>query len=211
MDEKRATELLTRAGAFLEGHFVFTSKVHCATYFNKDAVFAHPRITDELAQALALAFDKDRVEVVVAPEKGAIVLGHSVAGWLDKFRTTNDHPPVLSAYAEKSDNGFVIKRGYSKLILGKRVLVVEDQLTTGGSAGKVVTTVERLGGIAVGVAALNNGGTTAEKLGVPKLVTLLQKVQQTYPEHECPMCFSGITVNTEVGHGKEFVASTAPV
>ncbi len=207
MDERRVKELLTRAGAFGNGHFVFTTGVHSATYINKDAVFTRTRITDELCKMFALAFDKDNVEVVAAPEKGAIVLGQGVARWLEHWRTLSSRPEVLSVYADKLEGGgFIFKRGYAQHIPNKRVLVIEDQLTSGGSAKRTVEAVKTLGGIVVGVGALNNGGVTAEDLGVTKLVTLLSIRQQTFAPHECPLCRDGVLINTDMGHGKEFLA-----
>lgn len=104
-------------------------------------------------------------------------------------------------------NLFTIKRGQAKHIAGKtKVLVVEDILNTGGSAALTVKAVREAGGEVVAVGALvNRGGVTAEGLGVPYLVSLLNVTMSAWDETECPLC-PDTPINTEVGHGKEFLA-----
>jgi len=103
---------------------------------------------------------------------------------------------------------FVIKRGYDKLVAGKKVLIVEDVLTTGGSVKKVVEAVRAIGGEVVAVAALcNRGKVTSQMIGdVPELFSLINLDLQMYDETDCPLCQNNIPVNTNVGKGKEFLA-----
>lgn len=103
---------------------------------------------------------------------------------------------------------YVIKRGYDKLIAGKKVLVVEDILTTGGSVKKTVEAVRAIGGEVAGVAALcNRGGVTAEDIGdVPELFSLVNITLESWEASECPLCAQGVPINTSVGKGKEFLS-----
>ncbi|MDO8667915.1 MAG: phosphoribosyltransferase family protein [bacterium] len=103
---------------------------------------------------------------------------------------------------------FVIKRGYDKLVAGRKILVVEDVLTTGQSAKMVVEAVRALGGNVVGLAALcNRGGITAEQVGnPPKFVSLVNVKLDAFDEIGCPLCAAGVPINTEVGKGKAFLA-----
>ena len=90
----------------------------------------------------------------------------------------------------------------------KRVLVVEDILTTGGSARKVVEAVRAIGGNVVGVGVLcNRGGVTAQDLAnVPKLEVLVNISLDAWNEADCPLCKQGVPVNPDVGKGREFLA-----
>jgi orotate phosphoribosyltransferase len=140
----------------------------------------------------------DGVDVVIAPAIGGVILASHTAL----------HLKVLSAYAEKDgDDGFVIKRGYDTAIDGKRVLIVEDILNTGGSVKKVVDAVRRHSGTVVGVGALcNRGGVTTEDLKVPKLKSLVNMPLEVYDESECPLCVSEVPINTKLGKGREYLA-----
>jgi orotate phosphoribosyltransferase len=87
------------------------------------------------------------------------------------------------------------------------VLVVEDILTTGGSARQVVEAVQRQGGSVVGVGALcNRGDVSAATLGAPALFALTAVPLTSYAPEECPLCAAGVPINTRVGKGAAFVA-----
>jgi orotate phosphoribosyltransferase len=114
----------------------------------------------------------------------------------------------LAVYAEKDGDQFVIKRGYEKLIPGKNVLIVEDILTTGGSAKKVFEAVRALGGNVVGLGAIcNRGGVTEGDIGLlPELYSLTSVNLDSWEANECPLCASDVPVNITIGKGKEFLA-----
>jgi len=107
----------------------------------------------------------------------------------------------------KSSATFVIKRGQDKLVTGKRILIVEDILTTGGTVKKVVEAVEMIGGEIVGVGALcNRGGITSEQIGnVPILKALVNVKLKAFDEADCPYCKANIPINTSVGKGNEYL------
>jgi orotate phosphoribosyltransferase len=116
---------------------------------------------------------------------------------------------VLGVYAEKTvEGGFVIKRGYEKIVAGKKVLVVEDVLTTGGSAKKVVEVTRNLGGEVVGLGVIcNRGGITpSDVANPPKLFALINVKLDSWDEAGCPLCVKNVPVNTYVGKGREFLA-----
>lgn len=61
-----------------------------------------------------------------------------------------------------------------ELVRSRRVLVVQDRITTGRTTGRVIEAVRRANGEVVGVGALiRQGQATAEQLGVPKLKWLI--------------------------------------
>ena len=59
----------------------------------------------------------------------------------------------------------------------------------------------------VGVDLFNRGNITAESLGVPRLMSLVELELSTYNPETCPLCATGVPINTDVGKGKEFLAS----
>jgi orotate phosphoribosyltransferase len=207
MEKIDVLEILGKVGAVIkDSHIVYTSGQHGTAYVNKDAVYPHTKITSDLCEAMAWNFLNDDVEVVIAPAIGGVILSQGVAYHLTDLLGRE----VLGVYAEKSEDGesFVIKRGYDKLIKDKNVLVVEDVLTTGGSAKKVVEAVRALGGKVIGLSVLcNRGGITpADVADVPKLEALVSVTLDKWEEKDCPMCQAGVPVNTEVGKGREYLA-----
>lgn len=181
-----------------------TSGKHSNKYVNKDVVYAHTVKVSELCAMIADLFENDKIEAVIAPAMGGIVLSQWVAYYLSYFGTKE----VLALYADKEDKNFVIKRGYDQLIKGKRVLVVEDVVTTGGSIKKVIELVRTSGGMVIGAAILwNRGGIKVHDVSDEniKFVSLLDVKFRSWAEDNCPLCWTQIPINTSVGKGKEYL------
>lgn len=123
---------------------------------------------------------------------------------------TNDHFVGVSGlhfdtYINK--DALFFTRGYDAYVKDKRVLIVEDNVTTGGSVMKVVRAVEQAGGNIVGVCVMVNRSpdtVNATTLGVP-LQALSEFNVPTFEASVCPLCKSGVPINTKVGHGKKFL------
>ena len=205
MNQEEIISTLRSVGAIItDSHLVYTSGKHGSIYINKDALYPHTQETSTLCRVIAEHFSKDTVDIVLAPALGGIILSQWTAHHLSEIRSHE----VLGIFAEKADDGFIIKRGYDKLLAGKKVLILEDILTTGGSVKKVVSLARSLNAEIVGVGALcNRGGITAQDLGnVPKLFSLVSMRLDAWDEADCPLCKERIPVSTSVGKGKEFLA-----
>src|SRR5947209_11247159 len=129
-------QVFANAGAIItDSHFVYTSGRHSSVYINKDALYLHTETISTLCQLMARPYNADQIDVVVGPVLGGIVLSQWVAHHLNANRSSGE---TLAIYAEKEGDGpdkrFVFHRGYDRYIAGKNILVVEDVLTSGGSA-----------------------------------------------------------------------------
>ncbi len=193
-----------------DDHFVYASKMHGHTYVNKDAAFAHPVQIEKIGRAMAEKFVDENIEVVIGPVVGGALLAQWTAWHLTKLCGRE----VLAVFADKGEKDadgdtFVIKRGYDALIKGKRTLLVEDVLTTGGSVRKVVAIARQHEAIIAGVCALcNRGGVTSTDIGdVPRLESLVSVTLETFEADHCPLCKAGKPVNIKLGKGKDFLAS----
>lgn len=207
MDEDQVLRILGSVGAVIVGsHIVYASGKHGTAYINKDALYPHTKKTSFVCRMSAYEFSGSDIDVVIAPAIGGVILSQWIAHHLEGFTGRE----VSALYAEKTEDGknFIIKRGYERLIPGKRVLVVEDVVTTGASVKKVVEAARAVGGNVVGVGALcNRGGVTAQDIGdVPILYSLVNIRMDAWDAADCPLCKEGKPINTEVGHGAAFLA-----
>ncbi len=204
-------DVLDRLNAvILDQHIVYTSGRHGTSYINKDAIYPRTELTSDLCRQMAEYFLAAKVDCVIAPALGGVILSQ----WTAYHLTQLSGKPVLGLYAEKADDGrsFVIKRGYDALARSNRVLVVEDVLTTGGSVRKVVEALRQLPADVVGVGALcNRGQLTSQSLGgVPELLSLIDLNLESWEASDCPLCKQGVPINPNVGKGREFLlAQTA--
>lgn len=204
MDEAAVLDILQKVGAFRAGHFVFVSGLHADTYVNKNAMYPYTHEMSQLCRAIAERFKGRAIDVVVGPATGGIILSQWVAYHLSEIEGRE----VYSVYSDKDGDGFVIKRGYDELIKGKNVLVVEDLVTTGGSLRKVIDAARSEGAnVIAAVAICNRGAVTREMAGnPPEFVSMLTVELDQWPEAECDLCQRQIPINTDVGHGAEYLA-----
>ena len=204
MKEQEVLRLFGEIGAIItESHIVYTSGKHGKAYVNKDALYPYTAKTSCLCRVIAERFIKNNVQVVIAPAVGGVILSQWTAYHLSEMSGRE----IFAVYADKSDGGFVIKRGYDKVITDKNVLVVEDVLTTGKSVKKVIEATRAIGGSVVGLGVLcNRGGVQPQDVAeVPKLDALCNVRLDAWEEEDCPLCRQKIPINTDVGNGHEFL------
>ncbi len=197
-------DLFKRAGALRQGHFVLNSGRHSDTYVNKDAVYTDPGVISGMCSLLAWEFATDKINTVLGPALGGIILAQYVALHLSLITGRQ----VKAIYAEKNqEGGFEIRRGYDQWIKDQRILVVEDIMTTGKSAKQVVELGRQHGGIITGLALLWERDVTGyEQVGEPpKIVSLVQQEIKSWSADECPLCQTNTPVNTDVGKGRQFL------
>ena len=127
MTEAEVKEIFVDAGAIMEGHFLLTSGLHSPMYVEKFNVLQHPESTEKLCKALAEQFRNDKIQTVVGPMTGGILLAHEVGKALG----------TRAIFTERENGRMTFKRGFS-LQPGERVLIVEDIVTTGGSVKEVI-------------------------------------------------------------------------
>lgn len=190
-------EKLGEIGAvFANRHFVYASGKHGSGYINMDLMFPNVTLVSRLCQDLVAPF-AGTFDAIAAPATGGIELGVLAA-------LSANTPGV---WADKNgDGGFIFERaGFVEAIKGKRILIVEDLLTTGGSVEKVAREVERVGGTVVGVSVVcNRGNVTAEALGVPKLETLASVNFSAEDAEVCSLCATHVPIIEDMGHGDAY-------
>lgn len=174
-----AMKVLVASGAVRKGHFLLTSGRHSDTYVEKFRLLEKPDVAERLLGQLADAFQEAKVDVVLSPAVGGIIVGYEVARKLG----------VRAIFAEREQGGLTLRRGF-RLHRGERCLVVEDVVTTGGSLREVLDVAEKAGADIVGVGVLvdRSGGA----LRVPYPITTLAEMDATsWSPHDCPLCRAG--------------------
>jgi len=132
MNKEEVLDIFKKAEAYLEGHFVLTSGYHSPQYFQKSKVFQYPEFNSALAAGIIEKFKGTKIDVVVSPVMGAVVLGAEVARQLN----------VRFNFAEREQGVMSLRRGF-ELEEGENVLIVEDIVTTGGSVIEVIDMLKK--------------------------------------------------------------------
>lgn len=205
--KKNIFDILKRTKALIDNnHFVLTSGKHSPIYINKDAIYTHTKEASTVGKLFAEKFKNLQIDIVAAPALGGIILSQWTAYHLSKLKKKE----ILSVYTEKTiDKNQIFTRGYDKLIKGRKVLVIEDLATTGGSVKKVIDSVRKAGGkvVAVGVMINRNPEEVNEKFLTVKFKSLGMLPVVAYEEKDCILCKKHIPINTSVGHGKKYLES----
>ena len=191
-DARRAFE---SAGAFLQGHFVYTSGRHGADYLEKFRILEDPKATTALAAMIAERFRSLGPELVAGPTTGGIILAYEVARQLG----------VDAVYAERGEQGGrVLRRGF-EIPSGTRVLVVDDVVTTGGSVAETQTCIANAGGLVIGIGVLADRTAGRAATDVPFYACLTLDFPSYAPDG-CPLCAAGIPVAAPRGSTKKVPA-----
>jgi orotate phosphoribosyltransferase len=181
MTPEEARRLFEESGAMLRGHFLLTSGRHSDVYIQKARVLERPQATIALAREIASWYRG--LDVVVAPALGAIALGFAVAL----------EAGARSIFAEREEGRMRLRRGFA-IDPGERALVVEDVITTGGSAREVYDLVREEAGVgAVGVAALIDRSTGP--LAFP-LRAVLRVDAPSWDAESCPLCADAVPIES---------------
>jgi orotate phosphoribosyltransferase len=162
----------------LKGHFLLSSGLHSPQYMQSALVLSEPARAELLGAALAARL-KEKVDLVVAPAMGGLIIGHEVARALK----------VRSYFTERENGIMTLRRGF-KLEPRERVVVVEDVITTGKSTGEVNTLLKSLGAEPVAALSIVDRSEKPLSLGIP-VASLIKLSIPSYEASACPLCKEG--------------------
>jgi orotate phosphoribosyltransferase len=166
------------AEAILRGHFILSSGLHSDTYLQCARVLMNPKRAEKLCAALADRVKKSlgatRIDLVVAPAMGGVVVGYEMGRQLG----------VETIFCERENGEFTLRRGFT-ITPGANVLLVEDVVTTGKSSLETVRCIEAHGGNVIAEASLIDRSNGKHELPFP-LTSLLTLDVKTFPADAVP-------------------------
>lgn len=183
MTTEEVLQIFEQNGALLKGHFLLSSGLHSSRYLQCALVLQHPVIAGNLGAELARLVAADgkipKIDAVMAPALGGIIVAHEVARALG----------VRALFTERQDGVMKLRRGF-QLTPREHILVVEDVVTTGGSTREVMQVVSDSGALAVGAGSLIDRSGGSVDLGVPRHALAVLEVP-VYQPGDCPLCREG--------------------
>ena len=191
MDQDQVIDIFHITDGLMEGHFLLTSGLHSAQYFQCAKVLQYPNYTEVLCEEIVNHFTHADIDVVIAPALGGIVVGQEVGRQLGR----------RTIFAEREDGKMTIRRGF-QLMPGEKVLVVEDVITTGGSVQEVMDVVKSHDCEVVGVGVIVDRSGGRAKFDVD-VFSIVQMDVVTYNPYTCPLYIEGIPL-VKQGSRKSF-------
>ena len=182
MNRSEIIDVFKETGALLDGQFILTSGRHSSSYFQCARVLQHPQYLTHFAEMIAEHFNKEKIDAVISPAIGGVVLGTEVGRILN----------IRTIFAERKDGDMCIRRGF-KIEPGENILIVEDVITTGGSVREVMDQVTKHKGLISGVGVMvdrSNGSVALH----PNQFSIVAMEAKSYGPDEVPESLSAIPV-----------------
>ena len=177
MEERK---ILEKIGAVKKGHFLLTSGLHSDVYFDKFRLLQYPEYVKKFCKKIADRFKKEKITLVVGPEKGGIIIAYQVAEMLG----------VRCAFAEKSEDKLCFKRDFY-FEEKEKILIVDDVLTTGGSIKKVIDLIKSKNWEIKGIAVLIDRSVFPLNLNMD-VFSVVKVEANVYRPEDCPLCKKGL-------------------
>jgi len=179
-DSDYVTRILKDEGALLEGHFQLTSGKHSNQYIEKARILQNPAAAHNLCKRLAKRLAEYEFEAIISPAYGAIALGFETAYLMGK----------KFVFTQRKEGEMIIRNGFDLSHI-RKIAIVEDILTTGGSIREVISCVQNKGleVIAIGILIDRSGGKI--EFPVP-LESLLCLEIPAYERENCDACKQNI-------------------
>lgn len=198
MTQQNLIDFLGEMGVVTSGHFVLRSGQHSGAYVNKTRLWPQFRQAAYLARLLADRFAEDDFQTIIGLQTGGWTLALLMTQLLLGQRG------VTPVFADKNAAGEVsLRADFSPYLAHKKVLVVDDVITSGQSTRRVINAVCAAGGAVVGLGVIWHRGTVrAAEMGVPKLSALINRQLESWPERDCPLCRENVPFNLDLGYGR---------
>src|SRR5260221_3145837 len=113
LEREELLKLFEAAGAIRHGHFELSSGLHSGTYVQCALVLQYPRFAEKLGHALAALFSDARIDVVVSPAMGGLIIGQEVARALPEVKgSAGGGNPLLLSQRRSSSRLNLVGRGF---------------------------------------------------------------------------------------------------
>ena len=182
MTRDELLKIFRSTNALMRGHFELSSGLHSGHYFQCAVFLQHPKLAAKVCKELAARFVKAGPTVVVGPAIGGIIAAYEMARQLG----------VRAIFTERIDAEMALRRGF-EVKRGERALVVEDVITTGESARKVIDLLETQGVRVIGVGAVMDRSSGQAQFGRRVRFEALMAIDfEAFQPSQCPLCKEGI-------------------
>lgn len=181
-DKNKILSIFRKTGALLDGHFILTSGYHSPQYFQCAKVLQFPEYNQMFSSEIAGHFRNKKIDVVISPAVGGIVLGTEVGRQLN----------ARTIFAERENGVMNLRRGFD-LKENENVLVCEDVVTTGGSVFEVIDLVKAYKAILSGVGYIVDRSGGQVNFGIEQF-SLIQMEVIKFKKDEIPEWLAKIPV-----------------
>jgi len=179
---EESLKILKETKALIDGHFILSSGLHSPRYVQCAQLLSKPnkafKICNSLAEKIKKSFDD--FDLILSPAMGGIVIGYEIGRLLNKE----------TIFSERINEKFKLRRDFL-IKKNRRVLIIEDVITTGKSSLECSKLVDDAGAKIVGYACIidRSKGSSAIK---DKIVSQIKLDIPTYSKENLPESLASI-------------------
>ena len=152
LTEEETIEILKKTNSLLEGHFILSSGLRSEKYLQCAQLMMYPDLAEKVCKSLAEKIKKSNIEfdLVASPANGGVIVGYQVSKFLN----------VTNIFVERVNNVFNLRRCFK--CKNKKVMIIEDVVTTGKSSLECSKCLQDLGAKISGYACIidRSGGNS---------------------------------------------------
>ena len=177
LSHKKSLNILKKTDALLEGHFVLSSGLHSSKYIQCAKLLSYPHQAEKICKSLAYKIKKNfkKIDLILAPAMGGVIIGYEIGKILKKE----------TIFCERVNGKFILRRGF-KIRKGKRVLIIEDVITTGKSSLECVKLIDKAKAKLVGFASIIDRSTVGSLKIKKKIISHLKIDVPTFEKNKLP-------------------------
>lgn len=187
---------LIQSNVAQEGHWLLTSGQHATLYIRKERIILDPPLFRRVTVSLTNQCNEFNFDLVTGPAVVGAILAAPIAFLAGK--------PLI--FPEKTTKMSIkvmeYREVYQRVIPHKRILVIEDIVTTGSSINMVIKSIQQLGGEIAAVVAIWNrqgfqprawDGVDFKGNPIP-FVCLVNEHVPSWTKENCPACAKKIAL-----------------
>ena len=184
IENNEILKIYKKEKALLEGHFILSSGKRSSVYLQSAIVLSIPAHLKKISLALVENIKKiieiDKINLVVSPAMGGVVIGSKIGEVLNK----------KAIFLERDNGNFTLRRGF-QIFKNDKVLLVEDVLTTGKSSLESIECVKSFGAEVICIASIIDRSNTNLEFDCP--YTSLAKINAPiFSETDIPLTLKKI-------------------
>ena len=173
---KESLKILKETNALIEGHFILSSGLHSSQYIQCAQLMSKPEYALKICQSLAnkIKNNLNNFDLILSPAMGGIIVGYELGRILNK----------QTIFSERVNGEFKLRRDF-QIKKGKKVLIVEDVITTGKSSLECSKLVKENNADVVGYACIidrSNGKSEIKD----KIISQVELNIPTYKKDDLP-------------------------
>ncbi len=183
---------------YVPGHFI-TPNSHVNYYMDLSDMKARQREARATGEELAEMYLASDVIDTILCLNGMEVVGSYLANKLTKagIISANSHKTMYITSPEYNTSGqMMFRENIVHMVKGKKVLVLIDAATTGGTLKSALGTLKFYQGSVVGIAAIYSVARAIDGIEIRSLYSLKDLADYaSFTAEDCPMCKNGVAVD----------------